>query len=141
MITNFNLFENFLLSDVDIKGTLSNELCEKIMEGFSMVLSKRKKRHAQVISIDYKSNEEKFDKKDFLSINTLKVILSNKDKIEGILVQKIESMKLYGTDITIKINDKPVIDLEYDKKVEDDLLIDKMIQEYRKYLEKEWKIS
>jgi hypothetical protein len=43
--------------------------------------------------------------------------------------------------ITIKINDKPAIDLEYDKKVEEDFLIEKMINEYRKYLEKDWKIN
>jgi len=141
MITKFNIFEKLFLSEIDIKGKLSEELKEKIIQGFSMILSKRKKRNVQVISINYKSKEEKFDKKDFLSINTLKIILSNKDIIEGILSQKTEDLKFIGTDITIKINDKIVIDIESDEKMEDDILIEKMTKEYRKYLEKNWKIS
>jgi hypothetical protein len=141
MIIKFNLFEKIFLRDVEIDGDLSAELKNMLIDGFSMVLSKKNKKNVQIKSIKV-SKEQKNFKDDKLTIeNTIIVSLTNKDEIKGELKQKYIKSEYDISEITIYINDLVKYDLDVDKKYSISDLIERMISSYRKYIGTDWKIS
>jgi hypothetical protein len=141
MITKFNrLFEKSVdLTDIDIKiDNENNELVDKIKQELSIITFK-KKNSPKTIRI--KSINGYFSKRDFKNIKLiyktyLSIGLSNGDTIKGklsVYEQEAEN------NICIKINNDVVYDLD-NKKFKNNNLVDKIIEKYKEYLLKNYKI-
>jgi hypothetical protein len=139
MITRFNeIYEKVDLSDIAIDVENKNdELIKRLVDELSIVIYKRKGkfRSLRITKVSGSNQKEKFKDQNFIYSTNLLATLSNNDTIGG----TFSSAKDGENNISIKINDKIVYDLD-SKKFTDETLIDKMVGEYKKQLEKEWKI-
>jgi hypothetical protein len=141
MITKFEkLFEkNIDLTDINVNVENENkELIEKIKHELSIITYKRKNSPK---SIRIKDITGYFNKRDFKNIKLiyrtyLTINLSNDDKI-------IAKLSIYQDEnynnIKIKINDNLVYDLD-NKNFTNEILIDKLINKYKEYLVKNFKL-
>jgi hypothetical protein len=140
MITRFKeILEKLDISDIEFDIEDENtELINKIKDELSIITYKRKNNPKP---IRIKKIGGYFDKKDFKNINLIyrtyiTINLSNDDKIYAKLsVFKDEN----ENNINIKINDDLVYDID-NKKFTNDYLVDKLIDKYKEYLLKEYKI-
>jgi hypothetical protein len=140
MITRFKeILEKLDISDIEFDIEDENtKLINKIKDELSIITYKRKNNPKP---IRIKKIGGYFDKKDFKNINLIyrtyiTIDLSNNDKIYAKLsVYKNE----YENNINIKINDNLVYDID-NKKFNNEFLIDKLIDKYKEYLLKEYKI-
>ena len=141
MITKFEkLFErNIDLTDISVNVENENvELINKIKQEMSIITYKRKNSPK---SIRIKDITGYFNKKDFVNIKLiyrtyLVINLSNEDKIKAKLsVYRDEN----ENNINIKINDELIYDLD-NKIFNSEMLIDKLINKYKEYLVKDYKI-
>ncbi|MCK9417395.1 hypothetical protein M0Q97_12215 [Candidatus Dojkabacteria bacterium] len=138
MITQFKeILEKLDISDIEFDIEDENtELVNKIKQELSIITYKRKNNPKP---IRIKKIGGYFDKKDFKDINLIyrtyiTIDLSNGDKIYAKLsVYKNEN------NINIKINDKIVYDID-NKKFNNEYLIDKLVEKYKEYLLKNYKI-
>ena len=141
MITKFEkLFEKDVdLTDIVVAVENENkELIEKIKHELSIITYKRKNSPK---SIRIKDINGYFNKMDFKNIKLiyrtyLVINLSNRDKIKAKL--SIFQDENYNN-INIKINDELVYDLD-NKKFNSQILIDKLIDKYKEFLVKEYKL-
>ena len=141
MITKFEkLFEQKVdLTDITINIENENtELINKIKDELSIITYK-KKNSPKPIRIKQISGY--FNKKDFKNIKLiyrtyLVIEMSNNDKIKAKLSVFQEENE---TNIFIKINDDLVYDLD-NKKFTNEILIDKLIEKYKEFLLKGYKI-
>jgi len=141
MITRFKkLFEkNVDLTDITVNVENENkELIEKIKHELSIITYKRKNSPK---SIRIKDISGYFNKKDFKNIKLiyrtyLTINLSNEDKI-------IAKLSIFQDEnhnnIKIKINDDLIYDLD-NKNYTNEIFIDKLINKYKKYLVKDYKL-
>lgn len=140
MITRFKeILEKLDISDIEFDIEDENtELINKIKDELSIITYKRKNNPKP---IRIKKIGGYFDKKDFKNINLIyrtyiTIDLSNGDKIYAKLsVYKDEN----ENNINIKINDDLVYDIG-NKKFNNEYLVDKLIDKYKEYLLKEYKI-
>lgn len=140
MITQFKeILETIDISDIEYNIENENkELINKIKQELSIVIYKRKNNPKP---LRIKNINGYFDKKDFKNINLIyrtliTVNLSNSDKLCG----KLSAYKKENeNNITIKINDNIVYDID-NKKFNNEYLIDKLVEKYKEYLLKEYKI-
>lgn len=141
MITKFEkLFEKKIdLTDITVNVENENkELIDRIKQEMSIITYKRKNSPK---SIRIKDISGYFNKKDFINIKLiyrtyLVINLSNEDKIKAKLsVFRDENCN----NINIKINDELVYDLD-NKIFNSEILIDKLINKYKEYLVKDYKI-
>jgi len=139
MITKFNeIYEKVNLTEIDINVKNKNdELIKKLVDALSIVIFKKKGkfRNLRIIKINGAIQFEKIRDKNFIYSTNLITFLSNNDTIEGVFL----SARNGENNICIKINDKVVYDLD-NKNFTEDILVDKMSSEFKKQLEKEWKI-
>lgn len=124
--------------NIDLKDE-DEKLRNKIIQNFSFIVHKRQNNPKNIRVSNLKGY---FKRKDFKNSNLIYktniiVELSNHDIVEGLLSVAEEKS---DTNITIKINDKIVYDLD-NSKFDDDILIDKMKDKYETYLKKNWKIK
>lgn len=139
MITKFEkLFEkNLDITDITVNVENENkELIDKIKHELSIITYKRKNNPK---SIRIKNISGYFNKRDFKNIKLiyrtyLVIILSNEDRIKA-------KLSVYNdfNNINIKINEKLVYDLD-NKKFTNEILIDKLINKYKEYLVKDYKL-
>ena len=141
MITKFKqLYEKTAdLTDIVINiENIKDEFIDKIKQELSIISYKRKNSPK---SIRIKEISGYFNKKDFKNINLiyrtyLVIDMSNGDKIKTKLsVFKDEN----ENNIYIKINDDIVYDLD-NKKFTNEILIDKLVDKYKEFLLKGYKI-
>jgi hypothetical protein len=141
MITKFKIYEqkidlSEIIENVEDKNT---ELIEKIKSELSIITYKRKNSH-KLIRI--KEIGGYFNKRDFKDINLiyktyLTIDLSNGDKVKAKLsVYKDEN----ENNINIKINNDIVYNLD-NKKFNNEIFIDKLIDKYKESLLKTVKIK
>jgi hypothetical protein len=141
MITKFKIYEqkidlSEIIENVEDKNT---ELIEKIKSELSIITYKRKNSHK---SIRIKEIGGYFNKRDFKDINLiyktyLTIDLSNGDKVKAKLsVYKDEN----ENNINIKINNDIVYNLD-NKKFNNEIFIDKLIDKYKESLLKTVKIK
>jgi hypothetical protein len=142
MITKFEkLFEK----DMDLTDIVINvenekkELIDKIKHELSIITYKRKNNPK---TIRIKEISGYFNKKDFKNIKLiyrtyLVINLSNGDKIKA----KLSAYKdINENNITIKINNDLVFNLD-NKNYTNEILVDKLINKYKEFLVKEYKIK
>jgi hypothetical protein len=141
MITKFTkLFErNVDLTDITINvENEKTEFIDKIKQELSIITYKRKNNPK---SIRIKDISGYFNKKDFKNIKLiyrtyLVINLSNNDKIKAKLsVYKDEN----ENNINIKINNDLVYNLD-NKNFNNEILIEKLINKYKEFLVKEYKL-
>jgi hypothetical protein len=141
MITKFEtLFENKEdLTDINISIENENtELIDKIKHELSIITYKRKNSPKP---IRIKEISGYFNKRDFKNINLIYrtyilINLSNNDKIKGKLsIYKDEN----ENNISIRINNDLIYDLD-NKNFTNEILIEKMINKYKEFLVKEYKL-
>jgi hypothetical protein len=141
MITRFDkLFEK----DIDLNDITVNienekeEFIEKIKQELSIITYKRKNNPKTIRIVDISGY---FNKRDFKNIKLiyrtyLVVNLSNNDKIKAKLsIYDDENLN----NIHIKINNDVVYDLD-NKNFNNDILIDKLINKYKEFLVKDYKL-
>lgn len=139
MITKFEkLFEkNLDITDITVNVENENkELIDKIKHELLIITYKRKNNPK---SIRIKNISGYFNKRDFKNIKLiyrtyLVIILSNEDRIKA-------KLSVYNdfNNINIKINEKLVYDLD-NKKFTNEILIEKLINKYKEYLVKDYKL-
>jgi hypothetical protein len=123
IIQTYNNFinEKFNLDDIKIQLENSNDdIISKIKLNFNILIKKNKEKNIRLLSISGFLHDNVYKNLKY------KIILkfNNKDEIVGILNKY---------NIIIIINDKIVYDIDNDK-FNIDSLIDKMSDEYKKYL-------
>ena len=140
MITQFKkILEKIDISDIEYNIENENkELINKIKHELSIITYKRKNNPKP---IRIKKICGYFDKKDFKDINLIyrtyiTVDLSNGDKIYAKLSVYKEDNE---NNINIKINDNIVYNID-NKKFNNEYLIDKLVEKYKEYLLKDYKI-
>lgn len=141
MITKFEkLFEKKIdLTDITVNIENENkELIEKIKHELSIITYKKKNSPK---SIRIKDISGYFNKKDFKNIKLiyrtyLVINLSNEDKIKAKL-SVFHDEKL--NNINIKINEDLIYDLD-NKNFTNEIFIDKLINKYKEYLVKDYKL-
>mgnify|MGYP001769095114 CR=1 FL=1 len=141
MITKFNeLFEKKInLTDIEINiENEKKEFIEKIKQELSIISYKRR-NSPKPIRINKISGY--FNKKDFKNINLLYrtyivIEMSNYDKLKAKLSVYKDEIE---NNINIKINDKLIYDMD-NKKFNNEYFIDKLIQKYKDFLLKNYKI-
>lgn len=140
MITQFKkILEKIDISDIEYNIENENkELINKIKHELSIITYKRKNNPKP---IRIKKIGGYFDKKDFKDINLIyrtyiTIDLSNGNKIYAKLsVYKEEN----ENNINIKINDNIVYNID-NKKFNNEYLINKLVEKYKEYLLKDYKI-
>ena len=132
MLTKFNeIYKDVDLTDIVINvANKDEELLKKLIEGLSVVIFKVKGKGKQTTVKSIKG-AIKSRKRDLI-YTEIKVDLSNGDNIKGDFFDDTKN-------ISISINGKLIFDLSVSK-FNEDYLVDKMISEYRKHLENDWKI-
>jgi hypothetical protein len=112
---------------IDVEGKESG-LLNKLIENLSMVVKKRKLRNITIKSIKGHINRKTFLAWSGYVYDTyLEINLSNKDVI-------IAEYKSITSNILIKVNGTIIFDLNY-KAFDNEVLIDRIISEYIKYLQ------
>lgn len=143
MITNFLTFlnEKLDISNVEVSGKLPQNLIDKLTSGLSLIYSKKKKRNLRISSINYEEIDKNYNYDKTFENSLITIKLSNKDIIEGSLKITHQKTEHQSSEITIIINDKKVYDLEFESLKNTENLVDSIIREYKKILEKTWKIK
>jgi hypothetical protein len=138
MITNFKLYENIATSDE----------FSKFKEDMNFVVYKGKKRSGnkntnyktiKLQNIDIDSNENIINTKKIYSID-VKIIMNNKDNIIANHNRIMELDQMIDNNIQIKINDNITMNMSIESYNLEIFLLN-IINEYKKYLEKIWKIK
>ena len=140
MITNFKKLLEQKEDLTDIITNIENEktkLVDKIKHELSIITYKRQKNPKP---IRIKEINGYFNKRDFKNIkllyNTYLVInLSNNDK----LMAKLSVYQNEEKNIHIQINNNVIFDLD-NSQYSNDILVDKLIEKYKEYLLKSYKI-
>lgn len=115
--------------DIKINVYNKNQLVDNLIHNFSLMIKKRKLKSVRIKSIDGYINKESFFKKRGYVYETYFLLtLTNKDVVIG----KYNSL---NNNIIIKINDNVVYDIDF-KTFDNEVLIDKMVSEYIKFLKK-----
>jgi len=109
-----------------VQGDDNNILTQKLIDELSLVVKKRKSKSLRIKNITGYVNKETFSRVGYFYDTSLEVILTNRDIINGNYNSAINN-------INIKINDNVVYDLDHGS-FDNEVLIDKMIKEYFKYL-------
>ena len=142
MITKFNkLFEKIKMDLTDITVNVENEnkeLIEKIKHELSIITYKKinNPKSIRILDISGYFNKDNFVNIKLIYRTYLVINLSNKDKIKAKLsIFRDENLN----NINIKINDDLVYDLD-NKKFTNEILIDKLINKYKEYLVKDYKL-
>lgn len=112
--------------DIKIKVENKNYLVDDLIEKLSLVVKKRKIKSFRIKSIEGYINKSLFTKRGYVYETKLTVVLNNKDVLVGEYFSK-------NNNIVIKVNDEIIYDLDY-KTFDNDVLVEKMISEYLKYL-------
>lgn len=134
MITKFSqLYEKANLADIEINiENKKDDLIKKLIDELSLVIFKRKGNHKTVRITKLDGGFEKYGKN--LIYTDITINLSNGDTINGKLSDEKDTKN-----IEIEINDEKVFDIP-SSKFNNEKLIDKIIDEYRKHIQKSWKI-
>ena len=124
MIKKFDIFlETINIKDIDISLENKNdEILNLIKTKFNIIIKKLKERNIRLTSISGFIHD-----KSYKTYKT-KIVLTfnNKDVIVGTLTKD---------NIKVEINDELYFDIDYDGFTENNL-IDKMYEEYKKYIRK-----
>jgi len=138
MITNFKIFENLILDDITINVEgIDNDIIKDMVEKLSMVIQKRIKRNLRILKISGSMNQASIKGNDKKENTKLTIIMTNKDKLEIIFTSHI--LDEIG-ELKLKINDDLVYDIRK-KELTINTLVDKVVEEYKKYLKNNrWKI-
>jgi len=136
MITKFNLFEKLYLDDVllDVEQP-DKSLLDNLIESLSLIIQKRIKRNLRILKISGKMNDLQIFKKERKSITDLKLEMSNKDILEIYYIFDDSIDKEPSGHIQLKVNNKVIYNMER-KDFTIDKLIEKIVEQYKKYLEK-----
>lgn len=128
MIKRFNQYikESNEPKDIDIKVEGKNSLIDQLIDNLSLVVRKRKIKSLHIKSITGYINKEFFTGKGYLYETQLSVTLNNKNILFG-------EYKSKSNEILIKVNDEIIYHLNH-KTFDNEVLIDKMVNEYIKYL-------
>ena len=141
MITKFKklLEQDANLSDIIVEvENEKEELIDKIKNELSIITYKRAKnpKPIRIIKIGGYFNKRDFKNIKLLYRTLLTIDLSNGNKIIGNLSVYQEEIE---NNINIKINEELIYDLD-NKIFTNDILIDKMVEKYKEYLLKSYKI-
>lgn len=146
MITNFKIFEKNINLIININ--LPENLLNKIIDNFSLLIYKGKKRNGNInykslristLDGQYDNSQINLDGSSHEFI--LKIEMSNKDKIDTKYSTSSTLKNLTQNNIYISINDIVVFDFS-DENYDETKFIDKIVEYYIKYIEKKkWKVK
>lgn len=143
MITKFKIFENS-----NTKSDLSIEQMDRLEDGLCLSIYKGKKRDNNkstnykilgIKKIESSLNKSSINGKSKSTNSNIYIELSNKDKIYGEYTRLEDSGEIEENSIKIEINDKTVYHLD-NKDYNNNQLIEKIIEHYKKHISKTWKI-
>lgn len=121
-------------SDIKIKVEGKNSLVQTLIDNLSIVVKKRKLKSVRIKGITGYINRQTFTHHGNFYDTYLEVTLTNKDVIVG-------EYKSSSNSVLVRINDDIVYDMD-NKAFDNEVLIDKMVGEYIKYLkEKRFSIN
>jgi hypothetical protein len=143
MITKFKIFESNMVVNVN----LPNDILSMIIDTLSIVAYKGKNKNnhknfksIRINHIDGYYNMNKVINKEKTEETFLNIIMTNKDHIEAKYTRSIEIDNLIENSILVKINDELVYHLDNDQ-YDINSFIEMIGSQYKKYLEKKWKIK
>ncbi|MCK9447215.1 hypothetical protein M0Q50_10215 [bacterium] len=143
MITKFKIFENS-----KNETNLSIEQMDRLEDGLCLSIYKGKKRDnnkstnykiLEIKKIETFLNNISISGKTKTTKSKIHIELSNKDKISGEYIKIEESGEIEENSIKIEINDKIVYHLD-NKDYNNNLLIEKIVEFYKKHIMKSWKV-
>ena len=119
-------------TDIKIKVEGKNSLVQKLIDNLAMVIKKRSVKSIRIKSITGYINKETLTHHGKFYDTCLEIVLTNKDRLIG-------EYKSISNSILVEVNDEIIYDMT-SSSFDNDVLADRMISEYIKYL-KEKKFS
>jgi hypothetical protein len=115
-----------ITNDIKINVVGKNYIVDRLINNLSLIVKKRKMKSIRIKSISGYINKEIFNRKGYFYETKLDISLTNKDAIFG-------EYKSVNNEILIKVNEEIIYNLNH-KSFDNEILVDKIVGEYIKYL-------